>query len=168
MFEGNNLAHELLLPTRQETKLRNVFENNISTDIKLSKTLISKLSYSIWWIFLGSLLGKIAGPLTKVAVPLAKNISAPLGITVAASVIHAGIQKKIHGSGTATLITSNEEINDIIKIVQALENANIYCKELLKQFQNEIKEQKGGFLGTLLGYLGDCLLGNMLLEKNGY
>ena len=42
-----------------------------------------------------------------------------------------------------------------------------YCKESLKQFQNEIKEQKGGFLGTLLGYLGDCLLGNMLLEKKG-
>ena len=120
------------MPTRQETKLRNVFENNISTDIKLSKTLISKLSYSIWWIFLGSLLGKIAGPLTKVAVPLAKNISAPLGITVAASVIHAGIQKKIHGSGTATLITSNEEMNDIIKIVQALENANILLQGITK------------------------------------
>ena len=62
----------------------------------------------------------------KVAVPLAKNILAPLGITVASSAIDAGIQKKIHGSGTTALIISNEEINDIRKIVQALEGSNIY------------------------------------------
>ena len=59
----------------------------------------------------------------KVAVPLAKDILAPLGITVAASAIDAGIQNKIHGSGTTTLIISNEEINDIIKIVQGLEDS---------------------------------------------
>ena len=59
----------------------------------------------------------------KVAVPLAKNILGPLGITPAASAIDAGIQKKIHGSGTATLIISNKEMNDIAKIVQALEGS---------------------------------------------
>ena len=59
----------------------------------------------------------------KVAVPLAKDILAPLGFTVAASAIDAGIQNKIHGSGTTTLIISNEEINDIIKIVQGLEDS---------------------------------------------
>ena len=63
---------------------------------------------------------------------MAKNISAPLGITVAASVIHAGIQKKIHGSETAKLIISNEEMNDIIKIFQALENANILLQGITK------------------------------------
>ena len=56
----------------------------------------------------------------KIAVPLAKNVLAPLGITAAASTIDAGIQKKIHGSGNATLIILNEEMNDIMKIIQAL------------------------------------------------
>ena len=64
----------------------------------------------------------------KLAVPLAKNVLAPLGITAAASAIDAGIQKKIHGSGTTTLIISNEEMN-IMKIVQALEDSNILLKE---------------------------------------
>ena len=114
MFNGNNLPHELLLTTRQTTKLRNAIENNMSTDIKLSKTQTSKLIQSGG--FLGSLLSKLAGPLMKVAVPLAKNILVPLGITAAASAIDPGIQKKIHGSGTTTLIISNEEIKDILKI----------------------------------------------------
>ena len=82
MFNGSNLPHELLLTTRQKAKLRNTFENNISTNIKLSKTQISKLIHPGG--FLGSLLGKLVGPLIKVAVPLAKNILAPLGITAAA------------------------------------------------------------------------------------
>ena len=62
----------------------------------------------------------------KVAFPLAKNVLTPLGITAVASAIDTGIQKKkIHGSGNTTLIISNEEMNDIIKIIQALENSNI-------------------------------------------
>ena len=61
----------------------------------------------------------------KVAVLLAKNILAPLGITAAASAIDAEIQKKIHGSRTTTLIISNEEINEIMKIAQALEDSDI-------------------------------------------
>ena len=100
MFSANNLPHELLLITRQTTKLRNAIENNMSRDIKLSKAKISKIVQSEG--FLGLLLSKIAGPLMKVAVPLAKNILAPLGIRAAASAIDAGIQKKIHCSGTTT------------------------------------------------------------------
>ena len=92
IFDGNNLPHELLLTTRQKTKLRNAFNNNIATDIKFSKAQITKIIQSGG--FLGSLLSKLAGPLMKVAVPLAKNILAPLGITAAASAIVAGIQKK--------------------------------------------------------------------------
>ena len=61
---------------------------------------------------------KIAGPLMKVADPLAKNILAPLGINAAASAIDVGIQKKIHGSGITTLIISNEERNVIMKVIQ--------------------------------------------------
>ena len=92
MFDGNNLSHELLLTTRQKTKLRNAFNNNMSTDLKLSKARILKIIQS--GRFLGSLLSKLAGALMKVAVPFAKNITAPLGITAAASAIDAGIQKK--------------------------------------------------------------------------
>ena len=76
----------------------------------------------------------------KVAVPLAKNVLAPLGITAAASALDAGIQKKIHGSGTTTLIISNEEMNDIIKIVQALEDSNILLKEVTNTIKNETKK----------------------------
>ena len=126
MFDGNDLPHELLLTTRQKTKLRNAFNNNMSTDLKLSKAQISKIIQSGG--FLGSLLSKLAGPLMKVEIPLAKNVLAPLGITATASAIDGGIQKKIHGSGTIALIISKEEINDIMKIVQALEDSNIFTK----------------------------------------
>ena len=79
--------------------------------------------------FLGSLLSKLAGPLMKVAIPLAKNNLAPLGITAAASAIDVGIKKKKkHGSGTTTLKILNEEMNDIMKIVQALEDSNVLLK----------------------------------------
>ena len=87
----------------------------------------------------------------KVAISLAKNVLAPLGIKEAASGIDAGIQKRIHCSGTTTLIISNEEMNDIMKIVQALEDSNILLKGATKTIKNEIKEQKGGFLSMLLG-----------------
>ena len=90
---------------------------------------------------------------------------APLGITSAASAIDAEIQKKIHGSVTTTLIISNQEMNDIMKIFQTLEDSNILLKGITKTIENEIKEQKGGFSGMLLGTLGASLLGNMLTGK---
>ena len=89
MFNGNNLPHELLLATRQKTKVRNAFNNKTSTDLKLFKTQISKIITSGG--FLGSLVSKIAGPLMKIAVPLAKDVLAPLGITAATLAIDAGI-----------------------------------------------------------------------------
>ena len=92
MFNGNDLPHELLLTTRQKTKLRNAFNNNMSTDLKLSKAQISKVIQS--GEFLGSLLSKLAGTLMKVTIPLAKNVLTPLGITAAASATDVGIQKK--------------------------------------------------------------------------
>ena len=156
MFNGNDLPHELLLTTRQKTKLRNAFNNNMSTDLKLSRPQISKIIQSGG--FLGSFLSKLAGPLMKVAISLAKNILASLGITTAASAINAGIQKKIHGSGTTTLLISNEEMNDIMKIVQAVEDSNILLKAVTKTIKNEIKEQNGGFLSMFLGTLEASLL----------
>ena len=91
MFNENDLPHELLLTTRQKTKLRNAFNNNMSTDLKISKVQMSKIIQSGG--FLGSLLSKLAGPLMKVAIPIAKNVLVSLGITAAASTIDAGIQK---------------------------------------------------------------------------
>ena len=88
-FDGNDLPHELLLTTRQKTKLINAFNNNMSINLKLSKAQISKIIQSGG--FLGSLLSKIAGSLIKVAVPLAKNNLVSLGITAAASATDAGI-----------------------------------------------------------------------------
>ena len=126
MFNGNDLPHELLLTTRQKTKLKNAFNNNMSTDLKLCRAQISKIIQSGG--FLGSLLSKLAGPLMEVAILLAKNVLAPLGITAAASAIDAEIQKKTHGSGTTTLVISNEEMNDIMKIVQAIEDSNNLLK----------------------------------------
>ena len=70
MFDGNDMPHELLLTTRQKTRLRHAFNNNMSTDLKLSKAQISKTMQSGG--FLGSLLSKLAGLLMKVAVPLEK------------------------------------------------------------------------------------------------
>ena len=103
MFNRNDLPHELLLKTRQKTILRNAFNNNMTTDLKLSKAQICKIIQSGG--FLGSLLSKLAGPLMKVAISLAKNGLARLGITAAASAIDAGIKKKTkHGSATTTLI----------------------------------------------------------------
>ena len=92
VFDGNDLPHELLLTTWQRTKLKNVLSINMSTDIKLSKAQISKIIQSGG--FLGSLLSKLAGLLMKVAVPFAKSILAPLGITAAASAIDVGIKKQ--------------------------------------------------------------------------
>ena len=101
----------------------------------------------------------------KVAVPLAKNILAPLRVTAVASAIDAGSQKKIHGSGRSTLIISNEEMNGKTKIVQALKDSNILLKGVTKTIKNETKEQKGGLLNMLVGTLEASLLGNMLAGK---
>ena len=132
MFNGNDLPHELLLTTRQQTKLRNAFENNMS----LSKAQISEIIQS--GELLGSLLSKIAGTLMKEAVSLTKNIWAPLGITAAASAINAANQKKKKKKITVLeqLMISNEEINDIMKILQALKDSNILLKGITKTIEN--------------------------------
>ena len=90
MFNGNDLPHELLLTTRHKTKLRNGINNNMSSNLKLSKAQIYKIIQCRG--FLGLLLSKLAGPLMRVAILLAKNVLAPLGIIAAASAIDPGIQ----------------------------------------------------------------------------
>ena len=159
----------MLLTTRQNTKLRNDLNNNSATDIKLSKAQIKKIIQSGG--FLGKLLSKLAGPLKKVALSLAKNLLAPLGLIAAMSAIDGSIQKKIHGSGMTNgagvkLIIEQEDMNDIMKIIKALENSGILLKGLSKAIKNEPKEQKDGFLSMLLGTLGASLLGNVLTGGN--
>ena len=100
----------------------------------------------------------------KVAMPLAKNVLTPLGLTVAMSAIDGSIQKKIHGSGVK-LIIEQEDMNDIMKIIEALENSGILLKRVSKTIENETKEQRGGFLSMLLGTVGASLLGNLLTGK---
>ena len=162
MFNGNNLPHELLLVTKQTTKLRNVIENILQTDITLSKAHISKMIQS------GGFLEKPLGALLKTGLPLLlKSVIKPLallGLTAASSATDAGVHKKIYGSGTTTLVISNEEMNDIMKIVKALEDSNILLKGVTKKIKNEIKEQKGSFLSMLLGTLGASLLDDLLTK----
>ena len=167
MFNGNNLPHELLLTTRQTIELRNALENNMSTDIKLSKAQISKIIQS------GGFLGKLLCSLLKTGLaliknvikPLAKSVLIPLGLTAAASAADAGIQKKILGSGTTTLIISNEEMNDIMKIIQALEDSNILLKRVTKTIKNETKEQKGGFFFMAFKHYRSIFIRKPIIRK---
>ena len=97
--------------------------------------------------------------------PLAKSVLIPLGLTAAASAADAGIHKKILGSGNTTLIISNKDMEDLIKIVKSLEDSGLLLKGVTEIDQNEVKEQKGGFLSMLLFTLGASLLGNLLTVK---
>ena len=169
--------HKLLLTNKQVTNLRKAFANKSSTDIKLSKTQLSKMVQSGG--FLGSLLGlllKTGLPLIKnVIKALAKSVLIPLGWTAAASAADAGIHKKILGSGCrqsssfashkpTTLITSNDNMKEFIEIVESLEDSGL-LPGVSETIQNEVKEQKGGFLSMLLDTLGASLQGNILAGK---
>ena len=163
--DNTNFPHELLLTNRQVENIRKAFANHSSTDIKLSKTQLSKMIQS------GGFLGKLLGPLLKTGLllmksvikPLAKSVLIPLGLTVAASAADAGIHKKILGSGNnTTLIISDDEIYDILKIIKSLEDSGVLLKGVSETIQHEAKEQRGGFLSMLLGTLGASLLGDVL------
>ena len=97
--------------------------------------------------------------------PFAKNVLIPLGLTAAASAADAGIHKKILRSRATKLIISNDEIGDINKIVKVLEDSSLLLKGATETVQNEVKEQKGGFLSVLLGTLGTGLLGDLLTGR---
>ena len=148
-----NFSHKLLLTNRQVSNLRKAFANHLSADIKLSKTQLSKMIQS------GGFLGRLLGPLLKTGLPLIKNlikplaksVLIPLGLNAAASAADAGIHKKFLGSGhdnnnTTTLIISNKEIEDIIKILKSLKDSGLLLNRITETVQNEVKEQKGSFL----------------------
>ena len=126
----------------------------------------------------GGFLGKLFGPLLITGLPLIKNVIKPLaksvfipvGLTTAASAADAGIHTKILRSGhnNTTLIISNDEIGDIIKIVKSLEDSGLLLKGVTETVQNEVNEQKGGFFSMLLDILRASLLGNLLTAKGIY
>ena len=161
-----NFQHELLLTNRQVANIHKAYANSLSTDIRLSKTQLSRMIQSRRFLgrFLGPLL-KIGLPVMKnVIKPLAKSVLIPLGLTAAAAA-DAGIHKIIIGSGTTTLIISNDEMEDNIKIVNSLEDSGLLLNRVSETIQNEAKKQKRGFLSILLGTLGARLLGNILVGK---
>ena len=162
--DKTNFPRELLLTDRQVSSIRKAFSNNSSVDIKFSKTQLLKMIQS------GGFLGILLGPLLKtglpliknVVTPLAKSVLKPLGLIAAASAVDAGIHKKISGSGNTTLIISNKDMENLIKIVKSLEDSGLLLKGVTESVQNEVKQQNGGFLSTLLGTLGASLLGSLL------
>ena len=99
------------------------------------------------------------------AKPLPKSVLIPLGSTAVASAADAGIHKKILRSGITTLIISNDEMNDVIRIVKSLKDSGLLLKGVSETVQNDAKEQKEGFLTMLLGTLGASLLWNILAGK---
>ena len=146
---------------------RKTFANNSSANMKLSKTQLHKIGRSEWFSgrFLGPLLKSELPLLGNVPKTLAKSVLIPLGLTAAASTTDAAIHNKMFGSGFTTLIISNEEMEDIMKIVKSLEESGLSIKDVSKTIKNEAKEQKGWFLEMLLGTLGARLLGNLSTGK---
>ena len=107
---------------------------------------------------------KFLMPLLKSVLPLLKSVVKPLdmlSLTAAASAADAAINKKILGSRNhTTLIISNDDMQDLLKIVKSLEDDGI-----TETVQNEVKEQKGGFLSMLIGTEGASLLGDLLIKN---
>ena len=155
--DETNFPHKLLLTNREVANIRNAFANHTSTDIKLSKAQLTKMQKGRFLRFLP--------PLLKSGLPLLKSVIKPFAMLGLTAVTDAAINKKILGSGTTTLIISNNEMNDILKIVKSLEDSGVLLKGVSETIKNEAKEQKGGFLSMLLGALGASLLGNMLADK---
>ena len=142
----------------------------MSTDIKLSKAQLSKLIQSGG--YLGAFLGKLAGPLINVGVPLPKMFLAPLNTMASTSVIDGAILEKMRrnvvtkaGKGII-LVISDEYMDDIIRIIKSLENSSVLTDWVSETLKHEIKKKEGaGFLGMLLGTSGASMLGNVLTEK---
>ena len=166
--DETNFPHKLLLTNRQVANLRRAFAKHTSTDIKLSKTQLSKMIQS------GGFLGRLLGPLLRTGFPLIKNVIKPLAksvlillrLTAAASAADAGIHKQILGSGhNTTLVISNDEMKYILKIVKSLEDSGLLLKGVGETIKDEANEQRSGFLSMLLGTLGASLFSNMLAGK---
>ena len=143
-----NFPHKLSLTNTRVSRLRKAFVNNLSANIKSSKSQLSKIVQSVR--FLGSLLESLLKTemllMKNVLKPLAKSFLVPLRLTVPALATDAAIHKRIFGSGITTLIISNEEMKDVMKIVKSLKDSCLLIKGFSKTIKNGAKEQKGRFL----------------------
>ena len=151
-----NFPHKLLLTDRQVSSLCKFFASHSSADIKLSKTHLSKMKQS------GEFLCRLLGPLLKTGLPLIKNVIKALaksilillGLIEATPAAGAGIHTKNLRIKEYNTNNIKDEIDDIIKIIKSLEYSGSLLKRVTETVQNEVKEQKGGFLNMLLGTLG--------------
>ena len=159
--DETNFPHKLLLTNRQVANIRKAFANHTSTDIKLSKSQLTEMQKCRFLRFLA--------PLSKSGLPLLKSVIKPLGmlgLTAVASATDAAINKKNLGSGGhTTLIISNDDMQDLLKIVKLLEDSGLLLDGITETVKNEVKEKKGSFLSMLLGTLGASLLGNVLAGR---
>ena len=158
----NEFPHKLLLTNTQVSKLYKAFANGLSANVKLLNNQLHIIEQS--QAFSGRHLGPLLKPglplIGNVLKPLAKSALIPLGLTTAASAAEAAIHKNMFWSGVTTLIISNEEMHDIMKIVKSLKESGLLIKYVRRTIKNEAKEQKAELLGTLLVGFGSSLLGN--------
>ena len=151
IFKDEELQNELFLTTRQTTKIRNAFADNMSTDIKLSKAKISKIvqlsgSFDSW-------LGNLGKKVTNIVIPLSRDNLPGLRRNLTSNAMNE-FEKKIRGKGAVraekgfTLFSSNEDMNDIIKIIKLLEDSGVLIDRVTETVKNEIKKNKKvDFLG---------------------
>ena len=142
-------------------------KNKFQANIKLSKTQLHKIGQSVGFF------DKLLRPLLKTGFslirttlkPLAKSVLIPIELMAATSATDAAIHKRLFGSGLITLIISNKDMNDIMKIVRYLEESGLLIKGVSETIEDEANKQKGGFLSMSLETLGASLLGNLLTGK---
>ena len=144
-----NLLRKLLLTNRQVANLRRAFASHTSTDIKLSKAQLNKMQKDGFLRF--------STPLLKSELPLLKSVIKPLGmlsLTAVASATDATINKKILGSGNhTTLIFSNDDTQDLSKIVKSLEDSGLLLGGITGTVKLKLKNKKVFFLLYYLVYL---------------
>ena len=161
--DETNFLHKSLFTNTQVSRLHIGFANSSSASIKLSKTQLHKIGQS------AGFLGRPLGPFLKTGMSLLKDVIKPLSKSVlgltAAAATDAAFKKKILGSDLTTHIISNEEMDDIMKIVKSLKEFRLLIKGISETIQNKAKEQKGAFLSMFLGTLGASLLGYLLTGK---
>ena len=173
----------MFLTNTQVSKFGKVFANNTSADKKVSKTLLHKIVQSGG--FLGSLLGPLLKPglplIGNVLKPLPKRVLMPLRLIAAESAADAAIHQKMFAFGRVVkvsdrtrpsdlalrtlLMISNEEMNDVMKIIKSFEESGLLIKGFNRTIKSEAKEKKRGFLSMLLGTLDATLLGDLLTGK---
>ena len=144
-FNKDELPHELFLTQQQITKLRNKIENNMSADIKLTKSQIKKIIMSGG--ALGSILGRLLPKLIKPAISLGKKHISPFRIKCSNGCSRRWNTKKLHRYGRSSnsvsqtiVIFSNNEVNDMVKIKKALEDSGVLMKGVSETLKNDIRE----------------------------